>query len=185
MSFTRLSTASFFSMSSAKLENYSVQAKKLREMAFKSKKRVPPWHEALEAAARASEGNPLITLLVPKWCMSNSLNGPFTTIFQMSILLHSPLACAEQESGATTQRSNFTRQKSTHNSKKMNISALSWFLNFSTQITAIHSTMWPYYNVLTFKHVRLVTSSMTKFSKCKISSLKVHSAILTICKSLW
>ena len=66
MSFTRLSTASFFSMSSAKLENYSVQAKKLREMAFKSKKRVPPWHEALEAAARASEGNPLITLLVPK-----------------------------------------------------------------------------------------------------------------------
>ena len=47
MSFTRLSTASFFSMSSAKLENYSVQAKKLREMAFKSKKRVPPWHEAL------------------------------------------------------------------------------------------------------------------------------------------
>ena len=92
MSFTRLSTASFFSMSSAKLENYFVQAKKLREMAFKSKKRVPPWHEALEAAARAYEGNPLITLLVPKWCMSNSLNGPFTTIFQMSILLYSPLA---------------------------------------------------------------------------------------------
>ena len=101
-----------------------------------------------------------------KWPFYDDFPNVYSTLQPVS-------ACAEQESGAaTTRRSNFTRQKSTHNSKKMNISALSWFLNFSTQITAIHSTMWPYYNVLTFKHVRLVTSSMTKFSKCKISSLK-------------
>ena len=57
MSFTRLSTASFLAMSSAKLENYSVQAKKLREMAFKSKKRVPPWQKfpSLSSRTRKSE----------------------------------------------------------------------------------------------------------------------------------
>ena len=95
-----------------------------------------------------------------KWPFYDDFPNVYSTLQPVS-------ACAEQESAATTRRSNFTRQKSTHNSKKMNISALSWFLNFSTQITAIQSTVWPYFNVTTFKQVWLVTSSMTKFSKCK------------------